>query len=110
MVPENWHHCHPYIHHQGKSDPPNHRDEHAVVDIEQKNGKAGEEQEQVDVDQGRQYFNCPPKMHLVHAISKICAHSSSLLWAASCSLSEPGVSICPLTQHHCQESTCKADH
>src|SRR6266853_5415056 len=82
VVPENWHHCHPYIHRNENPNPPNHRDEYAVVDVEQKNDEASKEQEQREVYQRRQCFNGPRKMHLVQAFSKKSAQSCSLLRAA----------------------------
>jgi len=80
-----------------------------VVNIEEKNDKVGEEEEQGEMEQSRQCLNCPGKMHLVHAIGKECAYSCTLLWGTPRWLSKPDVSTCPLMQQRCQEGTGKTD-
>jgi len=90
-MPENWHCCYTSIHRQRTSDPANHRDKHTVVGVKQKDDEAGKEQKQGEVYQGRHCFNYPTKMHLVHAMSKKGAHSSSRLWAVSCPPRNPDV-------------------
>ena len=71
------HHRDPYVRYWEEHDPPNHRDAHAAVDTEQKNGQARKGQEQVD--RGLECFSCSWKVHLIHAIGKkkrALAHTS----------------------------------
>ena len=103
-----WHAGDATVESSATANPRQRQFEDREIEVVKEHNKAGEEQEQGNVENCGHGLNGPWQETPIDTFGKERTDPRSLIWTVS-RLSDPKISSCPLVYQRCKESTGKAD-